>query len=562
MLYLALTDFVDDFLLAVDPVTGEITHSVDLDFFVAGGLAPGPDGTLYATVDLSPDPGTRVIQMDAGTGAETGIVAVSEKEHTGLAYDGTHLVASTPFQDAHDVLDPGSGEVVNGITGLPPLPALAVPPSVAWIGLESASGTLPPGGTADIEVTFDSAGLETGAHEARLVMEHNDPDRDPRSIPVDLSVLPDVTVEAHDVRVAPGGSAAADVFIRGVPEGAGLGSYDLQLSWDPSVADVSGIEAGDPPFDTPPSIEIDHDAGTATFAGGHSEPAGPSGDVRVASVSISAACDEAGPVSALNISAGDGGVTTAEGEPLTTTVVDGSVTCAPPLSAGTELRYHQDSADYSGDAEWDGPGDGAAGVLLGVSDVTDVNGDPADVLLSSYEARLDYDADCMSVLDFRVGPGFTMSGSEIDRSSAMTTVSATSTAGVSPDSPLAFALTRLNGSAEQTCVLEMSLTGLTTTDGVSATSTDTSRVELRRGNIRQDDTVSIADALFGAQYLAGLRSGCVSPKRPGEPGDTTCAEVAGMASVRHDGDFDEPTIADVLFVAQRLAGLRDDFFDP
>ena len=48
---------------------------------------------------------------------------------------------------------------------------------------------------------------------------------------------------------------------------------------------------------------------------------------------------------------------------------------------------------------------------------------------------------------------------------------------------------------------------------------------------------------------------------PGEPGDTTCIDPVNMASVRHDGDFDGKTIADVLFIAQYLAGLRDDYFE-
>ena len=48
---------------------------------------------------------------------------------------------------------------------------------------------------------------------------------------------------------------------------------------------------------------------------------------------------------------------------------------------------------------------------------------------------------------------------------------------------------------------------------------------------------------------------------PGESGDPTCVDPVNMASVRHDGDFDTKTIADVLFIAQYLVELRDDYFE-
>ena len=70
----------------------------------------------------------------------------------------------------------------------------------------------------------------------------------------------------------------------------------------------------------------------------------------------------------------------------------------------------------------------------------------------------------------------------------------------------------------------------------------------RLGDAKPDGTLNIADALFIAQYLAGLRE-------IGEGADFVHAINA--ASIKQDGLFDKINIADVLFIAQRLVGLRD-----
>ena len=78
--------------------------------------------------------------------------------------------------------------------------------------------------------------------------------------------------------------------------------------------------------------------------------------------------------------------------------------------------------------------------------------------------------------------------------------------------------------------------------------------DLRRGDARADGNINIADALFTAQNLVGLRPACTDVV------DNSCLHSVNAASVRHDGAFDEKTIADALFIAQYLVGLRDEFF--
>ena len=68
--------------------------------------------------------------------------------------------------------------------------------------------------------------------------------------------------------------------------------------------------------------------------------------------------------------------------------------------------------------------------------------------------------------------------------------------------------------------------------------------------------INIADALFIAQNLVGLRQACTDMV------DNTCLHSVNAASVRQDGILDKTTIADALFIAQFLVGLRDEFYTP
>jgi len=102
-------------------------------------------------------------------------------------------------------------------------------------------------------------------------------------------------------------------------------------------------------------------------------------------------------------------------------------------------------------------------------------------------------------------------------------------------------------------------TGLVDKDGGSIAVDSTPVIgEFRRGNARQDGIVNIADPLFVAQYLVGLRSGCTALKTPGGAGDITCMNPVNAADVVPDGAVD---IGDALFIKQHLVGLRDDRFE-
>jgi len=70
-----------------------------------------------------------------------------------------------------------------------------------------------------------------------------------------------------------------------------------------------------------------------------------------------------------------------------------------------------------------------------------------------------------------------------------------------------------------------------------------------RGDVNGDGLVNIADAMFGAQYLVGLR--------PIEE-----IHAVNMASVHQDGeDGDILNIIDCMYIAQYVVGLRDCYFE-
>lgn len=70
----------------------------------------------------------------------------------------------------------------------------------------------------------------------------------------------------------------------------------------------------------------------------------------------------------------------------------------------------------------------------------------------------------------------------------------------------------------------------------------------QRGDITEDGVVNIIDAMFGAQYLVGLRS--VEDINP-----------LNLASVRHDDGGDIMNIVDCMYIAQYIVGIRDCYFE-
>ena len=239
---------------------------------------------------------------------------------------------------------------------------------------------------------------------------------------------------------------------------------------------------------------------------------------------------------------------TGEAVPIPVNFVDPNTPAATIVVSGTQgtlpsLDLHQDSAD------------GATGLRVGVDRLPDpsTNGGVA-VLLAEYQTRLSYNPACASVLDVR-GLDFPVDPLSIDNATGVTTFGGSSAATSAPIG-LAHALTRLLGSNLVACQLDLEMVSLQDGGGQALPIDPTILAHtLLRGDARAHGVINIADALFIAQYLVGLRPACTDVV------GTTCLHSVNAASVRQDGTFDRKTIADALFIAQYMVGLRDGFYD-
>jgi hypothetical protein len=67
--------------------------------------------------------------------------------------------------------------------------AILISRGLSWVEETPSSGTVSPGGTQPVTITFNSTGLTAGTYRGNIVVTSNDLPRSPRSIPIRLSVL-------------------------------------------------------------------------------------------------------------------------------------------------------------------------------------------------------------------------------------------------------------------------------------------------------------------------------------------------------------------------------------
>ncbi len=126
----------------------------------------------------------------------------------------------------------------------------------------------------------------------------------------------------------------------------------------------------------------------------------------------------------------------------------------------------------------------------------------------------------------------------------------------SPQAPLTLAQVapRITGSSGVTHDVVLSFNSLTDGAGASVLAESTRTLKVRRGDARADNSITISDALFIAQTLAGLRD-------LGETIALTHAINGSSARLETATTGEKLTITDALFVAQMLAGLRNESFE-
>ncbi len=198
--------------------------------------------------------------------------------------------------------------------------------------------------------------------------------------------------------------------------------------------------------------------------------------------------------------------------------------------------------------------DGAAGAGTVISKVYDSQtlGDLPQVHIGSYQATLQYNGTLLNVLEVRLKAPFATGTVTIDNPNGSTQLSAsTSPAASWPIDPLAFVTMRLLGCVDQTITLTPTFGQILDGNGAPLAIDQPAAKTYRRGDAKADGTVNISDALFIAQYLAGIR---------GIGETTSLVSAVNTASVKQDGAFDKISSADVLLIAQYVVGLRNKCF--
>jgi len=115
-----------------------------------------------------------------------------------------------------------------------------------WLDEEPKSGTVPPGGEADITVTFDTTGLGS-TYTANIIISSNDPGEPQVIVPVTLTVTtgvaPSVSIEPQSRTVSPGGTCDIDVWVDAA--GRGLAGIDVAVQYNSDVmtTTVADVEA-------------------------------------------------------------------------------------------------------------------------------------------------------------------------------------------------------------------------------------------------------------------------------------------------------------------------------
>lgn len=203
---------------------------------------------------------------------------------------------------------------------------------------------------------------------------------------------------------------------------------------------------------------------------------------------------------------------------------------------------------------------GAAGLLLTASRIFDADSglDLPDPKIGTFQVEMSYDGTCLSVLGDGISSNdIGITAVNVDDEAGLAIFNAISASGAAAPATLAFVPLRLVGSAIDVCSLDIAFTQLFDTEGtgIGVDGTGFSWV-FQRGDARADGEITIADAMFLSQYLAGIRPGCTDEVT------LTCVQIVNGSSVRHDDTAEKLTVTDALFVAQLLVELRDAGFDP
>jgi hypothetical protein len=195
------------------------------------------------------------------------------------------------------------------------------------------------------------------------------------------------------------------------------------------------------------------------------------------------------------------------------------------------------------------PEDGAAGLGLSITGVLDGGSETEAVpTWGGYRAKLTYDGACVNILEIRERE-FSVTVNSIDDSAGVAEFEGNAGGGSTGPAELAQVVSRTLGSGQTGCSITVEVTGLTDEGGNPVEVEEASLTrELRRGDANADGVVNVADAMYIAQYLEGMRSEC-TPEI-----ESTCLHSLNAANWEADGGIDRVTMADAVSLGQHLTG--------
>ncbi|MFC1937868.1 cohesin domain-containing protein [Chloroflexota bacterium] len=337
-----------------------------------------------------------------------------------------------------------------------------------------------------------------------------------------------------DLDVMPGDILTIDITVANINASMGLAACDFTLQWDPQVIEITNILGGENPWHDPPIYNAAKlPTGWVAFSSVQTSyyPGLQTDQViaRIVATAVGAPSDN----TVLDLEPGPFGsgvsLTDADGNTITPTFSDGSVHIVS-MGAAHILTVGIDAGHY-------------AVISPGIKHASSPHID-ADITLS-------YDGMAINVMGVAGVAPSDSPAVKIDNTQGITTISQTRT-GTAPQTPTIFADVRIKllGTVDTPCNLTLSYTSITDSDTGSTLTLDGTLVEtLLRGDAKPDGDVDIADVLFVAQHLAGVRG-------TGQ-GLDYCHPI-NAASVKHDGNNgDQITTDDYVFIAQYLAGTHN-----
>ena len=208
------------------------------------------------------------------------------------------------------------------------------PVDCPWLDEDPKFGSVAPGDPADsITVSINATGLTPGDYSANIVIDNNDPDEDPKIVPVTLHVgaATTVVVDPASKSVSQGEQFTLDVL---VTPGQAIACAQCNISFDSSLITADSVAEGDLLTQGGANTyfmsgTIDNTAGTISGSACAVITPGAtvSGQGVFATITFTAdAINGDTPITLSDVIVGDAG-----GDPVAVEVTNGSVTVSPGL---------------------------------------------------------------------------------------------------------------------------------------------------------------------------------------------------------------------------------------